>query len=102
MVAMSNLSKNACCATEEDTSCPLPLEKVSLAMLQKLQNNDASALETLLRKLEAMSNQHAVEALLVETREMEVKILREIEEPDEHSEPKTPDDWTCQHMKKMI
>ena len=87
MVAMSNLPKNACCTLEKDTSCPLPLEKVSPAMLQKLQNNKASDLKTLLSEVTEMGNQHAIEALLVETREMEVNILRETEEPHEYSSP---------------
>ena len=77
MVAMSNLSKNTCCATEENTSCPLPLEKTSPVESQKSQNDDASNLEALLRKVEAMSSPQAVEALLVEIREMEAKVLRE-------------------------
>ncbi len=78
MAAMLRLSKNACYAMEEHTSYPFPLEKISPVELQKLQNDDASALETLLSKVEAMSNQHAIEALLVEIREMEVKVLHEM------------------------
>ena len=46
--------------------------------LQKLQNDEASALETLLSKVEAMSNQHAIEALFAEIREMEATLLREM------------------------
>ncbi len=78
MAAMSNLSKNACYAMEEHTSYPFPLEKISPVELQKLQNDDASALETLLSKVEAMSNQHAIEALFAEIREMEATLLREM------------------------
>ncbi len=81
---------------------PIPSGERKPSYATKSQNNDDSALENLLSEVTEMGNQHAVEALLVETREMEVKILREIEEPDEHSEPKTPDDWTCQRMTMMI
>ena len=47
-------------------------------MLQTLQNDEARSLETLLKEVEAMSNPHTVEALLVEIREMEANLLLEM------------------------